>query len=62
MVYFESVAEPVECPIFSRERLASGYGITGPAIVQEYACTTVLFPGNALVVADTGELVITIKV
>jgi N-methylhydantoinase A len=62
MVYFETVAEPVECPIFSRERLASGYRITGPAIVQEYACTTVLFPGDVLVVADTGELVITLKV
>ena len=62
MVCFESGASAVECDIFSRERLRSGYKITGPAVVQEYACTTVLFPGDALVVADTGELVITIKV
>jgi N-methylhydantoinase A len=60
MVYFESTAEAVESPIFSRDRLESGYRITGPAVVQEYACTTVLFPGDDLVVADTGELVITI--
>ncbi|MBP1731841.1 MAG: N-methylhydantoinase A/acetone carboxylase, beta subunit [Deltaproteobacteria bacterium] len=62
MVYFESGAMAVECPIFSRERLAPGYKLAGPAVIQEYACTTVLFPGDSLVVADTGELVITIKV
>ena len=62
MVYFESGAKAVECPIFSRERLTPGYKIAGPAIIQEYACTTVLFPGDSLVVADTGELVISIMV
>ena len=60
MVYFESGAKPVECPIFSRDRLPSGYEIQGPAVIQEYACTTVLFPGDTLKVADTGELVIQI--
>jgi N-methylhydantoinase A len=61
MVCFESGAKSMECPIFSRDKLPSGYRIKGPAIVQEYACTTVLFPGDTLVVADTGELVITIN-
>ena len=62
MVYFESGAKPVETPIFRRDRLPSGYQISGPAVVQEYASTTVLFLGDTLVVAETGELVITIRV
>jgi N-methylhydantoinase A len=60
MIYFENSAKAVQSPIFSRERLTPGYKIAGPAVIQEYACTTVLFPGDSLVVAGTGELVITI--
>ena len=59
MVYFEDSAKAMECPIFSRERLVPGYQIVGPAVVQEYASTTVLFSGDSLVVADTGDLIIT---
>jgi N-methylhydantoinase A len=61
MVYFEDRTKAVECPIFSRERLVPGYQIVGPAVVQEYASTTVLFSGDSLVVADPGELIITIR-
>ena len=57
-VYLESSDEAVECPIHRRERLRPGAEITGPAIIQEYACTTVLFPGDRVRVAETGELVV----
>ncbi|MBI5441800.1 MAG: hydantoinase/oxoprolinase family protein [Deltaproteobacteria bacterium] len=59
-VFFEDPARPVECPVFRRERLAPGTEVVGPAVVQEYASTTVLFPGDRLRVAPTGELVIAI--
>jgi N-methylhydantoinase A len=54
-------ATPVECSIYQREKLPAGYQITGPAIIQEYACTTVLFPEDVAKVTGTGELVISIK-
>jgi N-methylhydantoinase A len=57
-VYFENSDKALDCPIYRREKLGPGTKIVGPAIVQEYACTTVLFPGDRLRVAETGELVI----
>jgi len=57
-VYFDNSDKAVDCPIYRREKLGPGTEIVGPAIVQEYACTTVLFPGDRLRVAETGELVI----
>ena len=59
-VYFKGSKEAEECPIFRREGLPAGYRIEGPAVIQEYASTTVLFPGDACVVAPTGEIVITV--
>jgi N-methylhydantoinase A len=57
-VYFENSDKPLECPIYRREKLGPGAEIGGPAIIQEYASTTVIFPGDRLGVAETGELVI----
>ena len=59
MVYLDS-KKATECSIYRREKLAPGYKVTGPAIIQEYACTTVLFPGDTATVAETSELVIDI--
>lgn len=61
LVYFNDSKVPVDCPTFKREFLTPGFKMTGPAVVQEYASTTVLFPGDTLIVADTGELLITIE-
>lgn len=60
MVYLERSEKATECPIFHREKLAPGFEVIGPAIIQEYASTTILFPGNEAIVAETGELVINI--
>jgi N-methylhydantoinase A len=56
-VWFRADA-PIDCPIYERERLAAGTVLAGPAIVQEYASTTLVFPGDRLEVAATGELLI----
>jgi len=51
---------PVDCPVYDREKLKPGDKIKGPALVSEYASTTVFFPGDELSVAETGELIITV--
>jgi N-methylhydantoinase A len=57
-VWFEAADAPIECPVHQREQLAAGAELVGPAVVQEYASTTLLFPGDRLRVAETGELLI----
>ena len=51
---------PVDCPVYDREKLKPGDKIDGPALISEYASTTVIFPGDKLAVADTGELIISV--
>jgi N-methylhydantoinase A len=51
---------PVECAIYDREKLVAGAKVSGPAIIWEYASTTVLFEGDELTVAGSGELLIDI--
>jgi len=58
LVWFEAGDAPIDCPIHQREKMAAGTDLIGPAVVQEYASTTLLFPGDRLRVAETGELLI----
>ena len=51
-------ADPIDCPVYQRESLAHGEQIEGPAIIQEYASTTVLFPHDRAEVTMSGELLI----
>jgi N-methylhydantoinase A len=50
----------VSTPIFDRARLLAGNRLAGPALVEEHASTTVVFPGDALTVDEYGNLVIAI--
>src|SRR5215471_13914135 len=59
VIAFDS--DPVECPVYRRESLDAGERIAGPAIIQEYASTTVLFPQDRTEVASSGELVISVS-
>lgn len=61
MVYFEESKKPLECPVYDRTKLAPKAEVEGPAIIQEYASTTVLFPGDEASVLDTGEIRIRIR-
>ena len=60
-MYLETAAQPTSCVVYLRDRLGPGDVIEGPAVVEEYASTTVLFPGDTLTVATTGELVIDVQ-
>jgi len=48
-----------DCPIYARADLAYGEVIQGPAIVEEYASTTALFPDWQLRVDEHDNLIIT---
>jgi N-methylhydantoinase A len=59
-VYLQTATEATSCSVYRRERFGAGDVVTGPAVIEEYASTTVLFPGDTLTVASTGELVIAV--
>ncbi len=52
----------VATSVYQRDNLRRGQKIAGPALVVEYGTTTVIFPGDSLVVADTGELIISVRI
>ncbi len=47
-------------PTYQREMLAAGNRIKGPALIEEYASTTVLMPGDVMDVDALGNLVISV--
>jgi N-methylhydantoinase A len=49
----------VECPVYERTRLAPGDTLNGPAIVEEYGATTVVYPGQRIVADRFGNLILT---
>ncbi|HLQ90367.1 MAG TPA: hydantoinase/oxoprolinase family protein [Xanthobacteraceae bacterium] len=49
---------PISCAIHDREHLHGGQEIAGPAVITEYASTTLLFGDDRLNVATSGELII----
>jgi N-methylhydantoinase A len=57
-VHFADAA--LSCPVYQRAALGAGSTIAGPALVQEHGTTTVLFARDALTVASSGELIITV--
>jgi N-methylhydantoinase A len=58
-VWFDA-GGPVACPVYRRDELPAGAKLVGPALVSEYGSTTLVFPGDRLAVAETGELIITV--
>jgi N-methylhydantoinase A len=57
-VYLDSADAPIDCAVYQRESLAPGDRIEGPAVVHEYASTTLLFPGDVAHVAESAELIV----
>jgi N-methylhydantoinase A len=61
-VEFGVMGGQLETPLYDRTRLLRGHRVTGPALIQEYASTTVLLPGDVLVVDQMGNLDIKLEV
>lgn len=59
-VYFRQAAGFVNTPVYDRKLLRAGNVIGGPALIEEHASTTVLFPGDSLEVDGLGNLVISV--
>jgi N-methylhydantoinase A len=59
-VFLHDAAQAVDCPVYERATLGAGAEIAGPAVIQETATTTLLWPGDACRVAPTGEMIISV--
>jgi N-methylhydantoinase A len=60
-VCLESADRFDECPVYRRETLSAGMEIEGPALIEEYGSTTVIFAGDRAKIAATGEIIIQLK-
>lgn len=60
--YFPALAEqPIDTPVYAREKLQAGHRFNGPAIVEQYDSTTVVCPEQSASVDKYGNLAITIR-
>jgi N-methylhydantoinase A len=57
-VYFSAAFGWRDTPVYARDSLAAGARIDGPALIEEYASTTVMLPGDRMTVDTHGNLVI----
>lgn len=53
--------EPIQVPVYAREKLKAGHRFSGPAIVEQYDATTVVCPGQEVEVDTYGNLLVTRK-
>jgi N-methylhydantoinase A len=59
-VYFAETGRHVDTPTYDRTKMVAGNRIAGPALIEEYASTTVVHPGDVVTVDAFGDLVIEI--
>jgi len=59
-VYFAELCRAVDTPTYDRASLLAENRIAGPALIEEYASTTVVHPGDVVTVDAFGDLVIEI--
>lgn len=57
-VYFEDSDEVIQTPIYLREKLCAGDEIQGPAVIEQYDSTTILYPRWMLRVDIYGNLIL----
>jgi N-methylhydantoinase A len=55
-VYFDEALR--DTPVYDRATLLPGFRLEGPAIVEEFGSTTVVFPGQTLEVDPHGVLIV----
>ncbi len=56
LVYFGGAGGMVETQIHDRNRLEIGFKAAGPAIIEEYGSTTVVWPGDSFEIGTLGEI------
>jgi N-methylhydantoinase A len=58
--FFDQAGWVETCPVYRRSALLANNRIAGPALIEEDASTTVLWPGDSVHVDDIGNLIIEI--
>jgi N-methylhydantoinase A len=51
--------EDLDCPVYQRERLDVDLEVAGPAILDQFDCTTVIYPGQTARVDEWKNLIVT---
>ena len=59
-VFLDDAKSPTRCAIYDRDKLSPAQEVVGPAIIEEYASTTVLFQGDIAKTAVSGEIIVTV--
>lgn len=57
-IYLDDAVAPTLCPVYRRDLMSAGERVGGPAVIEEYASTTVLFGGDFAEIAATGEIIV----
>ena len=60
-VFFDEAGGFVDCKIYDRDLLAPGHAIDGPAIIEQVDSTTVVYPGQRVVVDEYLNIVISVS-
>jgi N-methylhydantoinase A len=55
-VWFEG--EETDCPVYQRERLDVGLQLDGPAVLEQFDCTSVIWPGQTARVDEWKNLIV----
>jgi N-methylhydantoinase A len=53
--------QAVDCPVYQREKLDVGLTVAGPAVLDQFDCTTVLCPGQSARVDGWKNLIVTME-
>lgn len=48
-----------DCAVYQRERLDVGHHFAGPAVIEQFDCTTVILPGQSVLVDEFRNLIVT---
>jgi N-methylhydantoinase A len=57
-VYIGNAGGWLDAQIFHRESLAAGFSGTGPAVIEEYGSTTLVWPGDRFEIGELHEIMI----
>jgi N-methylhydantoinase A len=55
-VYFGGAGGTVEAQVYERTALAPGFAAPGPALIEEYGSTTLVWPGDRFKIGKLGEI------
>ena len=55
-VYFDAATGAVETPVHQRSALPAGFSADGPAVIEEYGSTTIVWPGDRFEIGELMEI------